>query len=128
MGSCVAIVIVNFGSNTGKCTDKLDVSSVHVHSGFPTEKVEQMIMTSFYDVTMISHAIGGGNYIWEANMSLGAVIWVFGTEQLGQLLRSHRPSTLAILVSLMEQEYNLDELCVFFINLHVPRPFWELFS
>ena len=58
-----------------------------------------------------------------ASMSLGAVIWVFGTEQLGQLLRSHQPSTLAISVPLVEQEYNLNELCVLFIYLHVPRPF-----
>ena len=29
MGSCVAIVIVNFGGDAGKCTDELDVSSVH---------------------------------------------------------------------------------------------------
>ena len=61
---------------------------LHMHSGFPTEKVEQMIMMSFYDVTMISHTIGG-NYIREVSMSLKAVVWVFGTEQLGQLLRSH---------------------------------------
>ena len=61
-------------------------------------------------------------------MSLGDVVWVFRAEQLGQLLRSHQPSTSAISVPLMEQEYNLDELCVLFINLHVPRPFWEPFS
>ena len=64
----------------------------------------------------------------EASMSLRAVIWVFRTEWLGQLLRSHQPSTLAILVPLVEQKYNLDELCVLCINLHVPRPFWEPFS
>ena len=73
---------------------------------------------------MISHATGGGNYIREASMSLRAVVWVFGTEQLGQLLRSHQPSTLAILVPLMEQEYSLNELCVLFIYLHVPRSFF----
>ena len=28
----------------------------------------------------------------------------------------------------MEQKYNLNELCVLFIYLHVPRPFWEPFS
>ena len=49
----------------------------------------------------------------------------FQTEQSGQLLKSHQPSTLAILVPLMEQEYNLNELCVLFIYLHVPRPFWN---
>ena len=30
MGSCVAIVIVNFGSDACKGADKLDISSVHV--------------------------------------------------------------------------------------------------
>ena len=52
-------------------------------SGFPTEKVEQMIVMSFYDVTMISPAIGGGKYIRRANMSPRDVVWVSGTEQLG---------------------------------------------
>ena len=33
---------------------------LHMHIGFQTEKVEQMIVMSFYDVTMISHAIGEG--------------------------------------------------------------------
>ena len=60
-----------------------------MHSGFPMEKVEQMIVMSFYDVTMISNAIGGGKYIRKVSTSHGAVIWVSGTEQLGQLLRSH---------------------------------------
>ena len=55
-------------------------------------------------------------------MSLGAVIWVSGTEWLG-LLTSHQPSTLAISVPLMEQEYNQEELCTLFIHVHVPRPF-----
>ena len=63
-----------------------------------------------------------------ASMSLGVVIWVFGTEQLCQLLRSHRPSAWAISVPHVEQEYNLNELCVLFIYLHAPRPFWEPLS
>ena len=33
---------------------------LHMHSGLPAEKVEQMIVTLFYDVTMISHANGEG--------------------------------------------------------------------
>ena len=96
--------------------------------GIPVVKVEQMIMMSFYDVTMISHAIGGGKYIRKVSSSLRAVIWVSGTEWLGQLLKSHQPSTLAILVPLMEQEYILDELCALFFYLHVPRVFWDPFS
>ena len=57
---------------------------------------------SFGDITIITHAIGRGKYIRRANSSFGAVIWVSGTEWLGHLL-SHQPSTLAILVPLMEQ-------------------------
>ena len=34
---------------------------LHMHSGFPTEKVEQTIVMSFYDITMIPHAIGEGS-------------------------------------------------------------------
>ena len=29
MGLCVAVMIVNFGSDAGKCADKLDISSAH---------------------------------------------------------------------------------------------------
>ena len=35
---------------------------LHMCSGFPTERLEQMIVTSLYDVTRVSHAIVGGNY------------------------------------------------------------------
>ena len=52
---------------------------------------------------------------------LGFVIWVSGTEQLGHLLGGHQPSTLAISVPLVEQEYIPVELCALFIHLHVPR-------
>ena len=101
---------------------------LHMHSGSPAEKVEQMIVMSFYDVTMISHAVGGRKYIRKASLSLRAVVWVSGTEWLGQLLRSHLPSTLAISMPLVEQEYILDELCALFIHLHVPRLFGEPLS
>ena len=53
------------------------------------------------DVTVITGVIGGVKYIRRANLSLGAVIWVSGTEWLGLLL-SHQPSTLAVSVPLME--------------------------
>ena len=94
-----------------------------MHSGFPTEKVEQLIVMSFYDVHKDLSYYWGGNYIRKVSTSLGAVVWVFGTEWLGQLLGSHQPSTLAISVPLMEQEYSLNELCILFIYLHVPRLF-----
>ena len=55
-------------------------------SGFPTEILEQMIVTSLYDVTRVSHARVGGNYKRRPRLSLGAditVIWVFGHKHFG---------------------------------------------
>ena len=97
-------------------------SPLHMHSGFPTEKVEQTIMMSLDDVTVITHTIGGGKYKGELAQASGAVIWVSGTEQLGLLL-SHQSSTLAVLVPLMEQEYIQDELSTLFIHVHALRLF-----
>ena len=45
-----------------------------MHSGFPTERLEQMIMTSLYDVMRVSHATVGGNYKRRAQLSLGAIL------------------------------------------------------
>ena len=127
MGLCVVIVIVNFSGNANECADELDISSVHVQ-WFSCWKSR----ADDCDVILWCHndlsCYGGGNCIREASKSLRTVVWVFGNEWLGQLLRSHQPSTLAISVPLVEQEYNLEELCVLFINLLMPRPFWEPFS
>ena len=65
---------------------------------------------------------GGGKYIRRVSLSLGTVVWVSGTEQLGLLL-SHLPSTLAILAPLMEQEHIQDELSTLFIHVHAARLF-----
>ena len=77
---------------------------LHMCSGFPTKRLEQMIMTSLYDVTRVSHATVGENYKRRAWLSLRAaaavtVIWVFWHKYLG-VLTSHRPSTSAVLVPL----------------------------
>ena len=95
---------------------------LHMHSGLPTEKIEQTIMTSLDDVTMIAHAIWGGKYIRRAPSGFRAVVWVSVTEWLGLLL-SHQPSTPAILVPLKGKEYTQDELSSLFIQVHAPRPF-----
>ena len=55
------------------------------HSGFPTGRLEQMIVTSLDDVTMLAHAIWGGKYIRRAHLVFGAVIWVSGAVHLGLL-------------------------------------------
>ena len=49
------------GSNAGICADDPMAFPLHMCSGFPAERVEQMIMTSLDDITMITHAIEGGN-------------------------------------------------------------------
>ena len=101
------------------------ISSAHVQ-WFSSRKVEQTIMISLDDVTMIVCAIGGGKYIRRASLSFrAAVFWVSGTEWLGLLL-SHQPSTLAILVPLVEQEYIQNELSTLFIHVHAPRLFGNI--
>ena len=52
------------------------VSPLHMCSGFPTEKVEQMIMMSLDDVTVITHATGGGKHIRTARSSFRG--WCLG--------------------------------------------------
>ena len=60
-------------------------------------------------------------------MNLRAVIWVSGTEWLGPLI-SHRPSTLAILVPLVEQSITRKN-CVFYLAICMyPDLVGELFS
>ena len=104
------------------------VSPLCMHSAFPTEMGEQTILMSFGDliIALLMHL--GIGYKRKVHKSLGAVVWDSGTEQLGQLLEGHQPSTLAILVPLMEQGYIPVELCVLFIHLHVPRLIWGTLS
>ena len=97
-------------------------------SAFPTEMGEQTILMSFGDVIIFLLMHLGIGYKRKACKRLRAVVWLSGTEQSGQLLGGHRPSTLAILVPLMEQEYIPVELCALFIHLHVPRLVWDTLS
>ena len=76
------------GSNAGRCADNLWHFLCTCAVVFPWKKVEQMIVTSLDDVTMIAHAIWGGKYIRRPCSGFGAVVWVSGTEWLG-LLSSH---------------------------------------
>ena len=52
------------------------------------EKVEQTIMMSLSDITVIGHATEGGKYIRKANSSFGTVVWVSGTEWVGSIVKS----------------------------------------
>ena len=65
---------------------------LHMCSGFPTEILEQMIVTSLYDVTRVSHATRGGNYkrrVWPGlggccyycHLGVLTSIWVFTKAQ-----------------------------------------------
>ena len=38
------------------------VVPLHMCSGFPAKRLEQMIMSSLYDITRVSRATVGGNY------------------------------------------------------------------
>ena len=89
---------------------------VHMHSGFPTGRSEQMIMTSLHDITRISHArdrtIKGEHY-QTSGLSSG----YSGTKCLG-LLMSYRPSTLAVSVPLVEKSISRIE-CVTCLSIYM---------
>ena len=89
---------------------------------------KQLILTSFTDVIITQLMQLGIGYKRKVYKSLGAVVWVFGTEWLDQLLGGHQSSTLAVSVPLMEQEYIQVELCALFIHLHVSRLVWDTLS
>ena len=75
---------------------------LHMCSGFPTERLEQTIAISLYDVTRVSHATMGGNYKRRAQPSLGGCYYCHlgvSTQAFGSLA-SHRSSILAVLVLL----------------------------
>ena len=102
-------------------------SPVHVQC-FSHLNGEQMTLTSFGDVIIFLLVHLGIGYKRKVHNSLGAVVQVSETEWLGQLLRGHQPSTLAISVPLVEQEYIPVELCALFIHLHVSRPVLDTLS
>ena len=103
-------------------------SPAHMHSAFPAEMGEQMNMTLFGDVIIILFVHLGIGYKRKVHKSLGVVVWVSGTKQLDQLLGGHQPSTLAISVPPVEQEYIPVEPCALYIHLHMSRLVLDTFS
>ena len=69
----------------------------------------------------------GRNYKRRAHPNLGAVVWVFWHWTVGYI---YKPQTLyfGYLSASHGTELNQNELCVSFIHMHVPRPFWGTFS
>ena len=101
------------------------VFPVHMHSGFPAGRSKQMIVASWNDATMISLLFWEGTIKGEHTQTLGLSSGFSDTEQLG-LLTSQRPSTLAILVPLMEQSITRMN-CVFHLSICMyPDLFGEL--
>ena len=103
------------------------VFPVCMHNGFPAGRSKQMIMTSWNDVTMISHAILGGNYKRRAHPNLRAVIWVFWHWRVRSIDKS-KTLYSGYLSASCGAEHNQNELCVSFIHMHIPRPLWGTFS
>ena len=104
------------------------VSSVHVHSGFPAGRSELTIVTPQNEVTVISHAILGGKYKRRAHTNLSDCHLGFLVLEWLGLLISHRPSTLAISVPVMEKSITRKN-CVFYLSICMyPDLFGELFS
>ena len=90
IGSDAFIVISGSGMDTSKCADKWWQFQCTC-SGFPTGRSEQMIVTSWNDVTKISCTIERGNYQRRAQLNPWAVTWVFWYQAFGSI---NKPQTL----------------------------------
>ena len=100
-----------------------------MHSGFPAERLEQMIVTSLYDVTRVSCATVGRNYKRRAWLSLGAavtVIWVFQHKRLG-LWQATDPLLWLSWCPLSRKHIQNAQCCLFF-NKHASRPILRTLS
>ena len=69
-----------------------------MHSGFPTEILEQMIVTSLYDITRVSHATVGGTIKGEHNQASGLLLLSSGCFNTSVWVFS-KPLTLYLAVS-----------------------------
>ena len=63
----ISIIFGIFGMDAGWMQGQIMAVFLCMHSGFPTKIMEQMIMTSLYDVTRFSHVTEGWNYKGECN-------------------------------------------------------------
>ena len=58
----ISVIFGIFGMDASRCTDELWQFFHACTVVFPAKIMEQMIVTSLYDVTRFSHATEGGNY------------------------------------------------------------------
>ena len=92
-----------------------------MYSGFPAKILEQMILTSLYDVMRVSHATVGGNYKKESMTEpQGCYYCCLGvlTQEFGSFT-SHRPSTSAVSVPRVVGSISrMHTLVCFSISMH----------
>ena len=99
---------------------------LHMHSGFPTEILEQTIVTSLIWCHEVLLCNRGGNYKRECNRALGLLVlssgcfntsvWVFSKPQT---------STLAVSVP-SSRKHNWNAQCCLFFHKHASRLIWRL--
>ena len=114
--------------DAGRCTGKLAWLSYAYTVFFLIEEGSRWLWHHLVmsQTLCLLHRVG--RYIRRAHMSLKAIVWVFGAEHSGNLLRSHWPSVAATSVPLMEWEYILREKCSLFVHLLVPKVILGTFS
>ena len=102
-------------------------SPLCMHSGFSHQKIraDDCDVMKCHQSDLLCYF--GEKYKRRAHTNFGAVVWVSCTEWLG-LLISHRPSTPAISVPLIEQSITR-KICMFYLSICMyPDLFGELFS
>ena len=79
---------------------QVGVTLLHMHKVFPARKGEQMIVTSFSDVTIITFMQRAGSIKGEHAQTWGSHLGFWLLYIQSHLVRSHRPAPVAIMVPL----------------------------
>ena len=105
------------------------VVPLHMCSGFSTERLEQMIVTSLYDVMRVSHATVGGNYKKEHDQALGLLLLSSGCFNTSVWVFS-KPHTLYFGCLSAPRVGSISRIhsVVCFFHKHVSRPIWRTLS
>ena len=67
----ISVMFGIFGVDAGRCANEAMAVLLHICCGFPAKIMEQMIVTSLYDVMRFSCAKREGNMKGECNQALG---------------------------------------------------------
>ena len=121
------------GMDTGRCADELLHFLCTCAVFFPTEILEQMIVTSIYNITRFYHAILGGNIkrrAWPNKWKISCCCYYYCLGVLTQHLGLQQATDPLPWLSwcLLCRKHTQNVQCCLFFHKHASRPIWRTLS